>query len=126
MHQSDFIPNFKYQAKSDLERAKIDELCEMAIHKQQVASLLANMYNKNYPCDLSFCLGYTRGGTYLLEAFFWLFEKCTSKEIGDVLWYLAALSQELGLELQDIAEQNILKLQSRKDRGLLSGSGDNR
>lgn len=85
MHQSDFIPNFKYQAKSDLERAKIDELCEMAIHKQQVASLLANMYNRNYPCDLSFCLGYTRGGTYLLEAFFWLFEKCTSKEIGDVL-----------------------------------------
>lgn len=49
-----------------------------------------------------------------------------SKEIGDVLWYLAALSQELGLELQDIAEQNIIKLQSRKDRGLLSGSGDNR
>lgn len=85
LHQSDFIPNFKYKAKSDLERAMINELCEMAIHKQQVASLLANMYNKNYLCDLSFCLGYTRGGTYLLEAFLWLFEKCTSREIGEVL-----------------------------------------
>lgn len=49
-----------------------------------------------------------------------------AKEIGDVLWYLAALADELNLQLQDIAEQNILKLQSRKDRGLLSGSGDNR
>lgn len=49
-----------------------------------------------------------------------------SKEIGDVLWYLAALCDELGLSLQDVAEQNIIKLQSRKDRGLLGGKGDNR
>jgi NTP pyrophosphatase (non-canonical NTP hydrolase) len=49
-----------------------------------------------------------------------------SKEIGDVLWYLAALSDELGLQLEDIAQQNIIKLQSRKDRNFLSGSGDNR
>lgn len=85
LHQSDFIPHFKYKAKSELEAAKIDELCAMAIHKQQVASLLANMYNRNYSCDISFCLGYTRGGTYLYEAFMWLFEQCTNKEINEVL-----------------------------------------
>ena len=49
-----------------------------------------------------------------------------SKEIGDVLWYIAALSSELGLELNDVAEKNINKLQSRKERNVLHGSGDNR
>lgn len=49
-----------------------------------------------------------------------------SKEVGDVLWYLAALCEELGISLNDVAEENIQKLQSRKDRGVLKGSGDNR
>jgi NTP pyrophosphatase (non-canonical NTP hydrolase) len=48
------------------------------------------------------------------------------KELGDVLWYLAVLSANLGLELKDIAETNIEKLTSRKERETLSGSGDNR
>lgn len=49
-----------------------------------------------------------------------------SKEIGDVLWYLAALTGELGLDLDKIAKENIEKLEDRKKRGVLSGSGDNR
>lgn len=49
-----------------------------------------------------------------------------SKEVGDVLWYLAAICDELGLDFNEVAEQNIAKLQSRKDRGQLVGSGDNR
>ena len=49
-----------------------------------------------------------------------------AKELGDVLWYLANLSAELGLDLQSVAEMNIQKLVSRKQRGKLSGSGDNR
>ncbi len=48
------------------------------------------------------------------------------KELGDVLWYLAQASTELGLSLDDIASANIEKLFSRKSRGVLSGSGDNR
>lgn len=48
------------------------------------------------------------------------------KEIGDVLWYLAQLSTELGVKLSDIAEGNVKKLASRKKRSKLSGSGDNR
>lgn len=46
------------------------------------------------------------------------------KEIGDVLWYCAALADELGLEFGQIAQDNIDKLQSRKERGVLGGSGD--
>lgn len=48
------------------------------------------------------------------------------KEIGDVLWYLAVLAHELGLSFEDIAEANLEKLKSRKNRGVIGGSGDNR
>jgi NTP pyrophosphatase (non-canonical NTP hydrolase) len=48
------------------------------------------------------------------------------KEIGDQLWYLAAKARELGTTLGEIAGDNIVKLQDRKDRGVLGGSGDNR
>jgi NTP pyrophosphatase (non-canonical NTP hydrolase) len=49
-----------------------------------------------------------------------------AKEIGDVLWYIAVLAHELGFSFDDVAQQNIDKLQSRKARGVLGGSGDNR
>ncbi|MGA9284423.1 MAG: nucleoside triphosphate pyrophosphohydrolase family protein [Solirubrobacteraceae bacterium] len=49
-----------------------------------------------------------------------------SKELGDVLWYVAQLATELGLDLDDIAAQNLEKLLSRQARGVLSGSGDDR
>ncbi len=47
-------------------------------------------------------------------------------ELGDVLWYTAQLALQLDLSLDDIAEANIAKLMSRKDRGVLQGSGDTR
>ncbi|OQA70669.1 MAG: MazG nucleotide pyrophosphohydrolase domain protein [Parcubacteria group bacterium ADurb.Bin247] len=49
-----------------------------------------------------------------------------AKELGDVLWYLAQLSSELNLSLDDIAKMNIEKISSRKERNVLSGDGDNR
>ena len=49
-----------------------------------------------------------------------------SKELGDVLWYLSQLATEVELSLEEIAALNISKLQSRKDRGQLHGTGDNR
>ena len=48
------------------------------------------------------------------------------KEMGDVLWYLAQLATEFGFPLEAVAEKNIEKLASRKERGTLHGSGDNR
>ena len=48
------------------------------------------------------------------------------KELGDVLWYLSQLATELGLSLGRVAEGNIEKLASRKDRDQIHGSGDNR
>jgi len=47
-------------------------------------------------------------------------------EIGDVLWYIAALSRDLNIDLHDLAMQNLEKLYGRKARGTLGGNGDNR
>lgn len=49
-----------------------------------------------------------------------------SKEIGDVLWYVAVLSHLLGMPLDQVVQQNVEKLASRQQRGQLGGSGDNR
>ncbi len=48
------------------------------------------------------------------------------KELGDVLWYLSQIATEFDLSLNEIAEKNIEKLFSRKERGTLHGDGDNR
>lgn len=47
-------------------------------------------------------------------------------ELGDMMWYIAALATELGLKMSDIAKANVDKLLSRKERGVITGSGDNR
>jgi len=49
-----------------------------------------------------------------------------SKEIGDVLWYIAALCSDLDIDLDEVAQENLNKLNSRLQRGVLGGSGDNR
>ena len=49
-----------------------------------------------------------------------------SHEIGDVLWYCAMMAKEVGVPLADIMQENLDKLHSRKARGTLQGSGDDR
>jgi len=48
------------------------------------------------------------------------------QEIGDCLWYMARLLDELGYDFSDTAEANLDKLLDRKRRDKISGSGDNR
>jgi NTP pyrophosphatase (non-canonical NTP hydrolase) len=47
-------------------------------------------------------------------------------ELGDVLWYLARLADELDSSLEQSASENISKLLDRQTRGVLGGSGDTR
>lgn len=54
------------------------------------------------------------------------FKEQLKKELGDVLWYVAQLCTELGISFNDVAETNLKKLFSRKERGVLHGSGDER
>jgi len=48
------------------------------------------------------------------------------KELGDVMWYVQACCNELGILMSDVAQENLNKLFSRKERGKLKGDGDNR
>jgi NTP pyrophosphatase (non-canonical NTP hydrolase) len=47
-------------------------------------------------------------------------------ELGDVLWYVAALANALKTPLEEVARRNLEKLHSRRERGTLRGSGDGR
>ena len=47
-------------------------------------------------------------------------------ELGDVLWFVAMLADEIGCDLSDVAQGNLDKLADRANRGKLKGSGDNR
>lgn len=47
-------------------------------------------------------------------------------ELGDVLWYCAAVSDALDTTLEVVAARNLNKLADRKQRGTIQGSGDHR
>lgn len=47
-------------------------------------------------------------------------------ELGDVLWYIAAIATELNCPLENIAKNNIIKLYKRLEENKISGEGDNR
>jgi NTP pyrophosphatase (non-canonical NTP hydrolase) len=52
-------------------------------------------------------------------------EECID-ELGDCLWALSECARALGANLSEVASRNLEKLSSRKKRGVIGGSGDNR
>lgn len=52
--------------------------------------------------------------------------EAVKKELGDVLFYVAALSTWIEEDLSEVAQTNIDKLTDRKQRGVIQGNGDNR
>jgi NTP pyrophosphatase (non-canonical NTP hydrolase) len=54
------------------------------------------------------------------------YDQNIKKELGDVLWFIAAIAADNGFTLEDVAQSNINKLFKRKEDGTLQGSGDNR
>lgn len=49
-----------------------------------------------------------------------------AKELGDVMWYVAALAKDLDYSLDEICAMNLKKLSDRKNRNKLHGNGDDR
>lgn len=52
------------------------------------------------------------------------YKEALAKELGDVLWHLAAIADDNGMDLEYIAAANIYKLNDRKQRNQIQGSGD--
>ena len=48
------------------------------------------------------------------------------KELGDVLWYLSRVAADNSITMEEVAYINLSKLDDRKMRNKLQGSGDNR
>lgn len=47
-------------------------------------------------------------------------------ELGDVLWYIARIVDEIGYSFSDLIDVNYHKIESRVERGVIGGSGDRR
>lgn len=47
-------------------------------------------------------------------------------ELGDILWYMAKMARTLGVTMNEVARLNLKKINSRKKRGVITGSGDHR
>lgn len=54
------------------------------------------------------------------------FKESLKKELGDVMWMVAAIANDNGLLMSEICQLNLDKLDSRKQRNVIAGSGDNR
>ena len=53
-------------------------------------------------------------------------KKSLTKEIGDVYWFLALFQYLTDIKGSDVLQVNVNKLMSRKERGVIGGSGDDR
>ena len=116
-------------------------LAECALYVNMVESSILNKYQEK---SWSFALDTAKNSAYLYTGLAGevgelcsLFAKATRdkttvehsefmKEAGDCLWFLAALCTYHGVSLEDVAEANIKKLQGRKDRNTIGGSGNDR
>ena len=47
-------------------------------------------------------------------------------ELGDCLWFIAGIADNLGWDLEAVAQMNLDKLADRQRRGVIIGNGDNR
>ena len=54
------------------------------------------------------------------------YRKSMKKELGDIMWMVSAVAKDHGLLMSDICQGNLDKLQSRQDRNVINGSGDER
>jgi len=100
---------------------------------QEQASLTANMTLSNHQRILNWSLGLAGevGEVIDLIKKAYYHKHCLngneiSEELGDVLWYLAMLAKELGFNLQQIAVDNLKKLERRYEDGFSSEASINR
>ena len=105
---------------------EITEMQTRALIKAAIKVGKAGKVKKPQPEIMIPLVGFARELELQLEIVHRVAKEEIAKELGDVLWYVANLSFELGYDLGDIAALNIQKLVDRQERGKIQGDGDNR
>ncbi len=54
------------------------------------------------------------------------FSLAMKKELGDVMWMLAAVAADYNLQLSDVCQHNLEKLEGRRKNNTIKGKGDDR
>lgn len=98
----------------------------MALNEEagEVAGKVAKFIRKSSGWDALFTYG--NGSDFYNEQYPDEFVLAVSKELGDVLYQVARVAEEFGLNLSDVATENIERLADRKKRDVIIGEGDNR
>lgn len=117
-----------------LKKAAMNELdaYEEFCKSTDVARIELRAPERDYPLDMYYALGLGGEVGEVLEKIKKshrdgvLDVRQLELELGDVMWYLSRLAGFHGLTLRGVLAANVEKLSSRRDRGKLHGSGDNR
>lgn len=89
----------------------------------ELTSKIAKQQRKgNIEFDEQGCIVYLHSSDDEVERF----DDELRKEAGDILWQLAGFCMVMGWPLNDVGQENIDKLASRAERGVIDGNGDNR
>ena len=128
---------------ANLQWSKPSDLAEMSINAHQLTvPLTLDAYQEQaaktavYPDDqaLNYLVAGLAGEVGELASIFakhWrgdgdLNHDQARAELGDILWFVAMLTEWLDTNLSDVAQNNLNKLADRANRGKLKGNGDNR
>ena len=128
---------------ANLQWSKPSDLAEMSINAHQLTvPLTLDAYQEQaaktavYPDDqaLNYLVAGLAGEVGELASIFakhWrgdgdLNHDQARAELGDILWFVAMLTEWLDTDLSTVAQRNLTKLADRAERGKLKGSGDNR
>ena len=121
MNMNDYQNNaYKYAAYTSPEYPFL----ALAEETGEVLGKLAK-YMRKEQCDMRSAITYASEISFAVEADVKL-RTALIKELGDVLWQLSACAVELGCNLEDIAEENLIKLADREERDVIVGEGDDR
>lgn len=110
---------YQEQATKTLTKGSINHLgFGLMAEAGEVSSLLQKYYRHDplYRRD-----GELDGGGFTPE-----FREKMYKELGDVVWYVACLSNYFGIPFSSVVNHNLHKLKKRQEEGSIQGDGDNR
>jgi len=97
----------------------------MAFGLLEEAGEIAGIFKRYYREDREYCDVYQDVSEYRTSMTAFALERVKA-ELGDVLWYVAMLADVCGYTLDKIAKENLAKLQRRKAKDMIHGSGDDR